>query len=143
MKKKLRALSISIGVVYLLFGALKFVPNLSPAETIGSETVSALFGGLVAPSVCIIMLAVLEVIIGLSLLSSRTLKAGVLLAFFHMVMTFTPFLIFPDQTFSSYNTIAPSLLGQYIIKNIIIICALVVIYPEPAPMVEHKEYTYL
>ena len=142
MKKKLRALSLSIGVVYLLFGALKFVPNLSPAETIGSETVSVLFGGFITPSVSLLLLALLEVVIGTLLFSTRTLRAGVLLAFFHMVMTFTPFLIFPDQTFSNYSIIAPSLLGQYIIKNIIIICALIVIYPEPKKTIKQNEYTY-
>lgn len=141
MKKKLRALSLSIGFVYLLFGALKLVPNLSPAESIGSETASMLCGGIIAPSACIILLAVLEVLIGSLLMSQRTLKVGVLLAFFHMIMTFTPFLFFPELTFGGYETMAPSLLGQYIIKNIIIICALIVIYPVQNEM-NNKHYTY-
>lgn len=141
MKKKLRALSLSIGFVYLLFGGLKLVPNLSPAESIGSETASMLCGGIIAPSICIILLAVLEVLIGLLLMSQRTLKVGVLLAFFHMIMTFTPFIFYPELTFGSADTLAPSLLGQYILKNIIIICALLVIYPTDTSRV-NTSYTY-
>jgi len=129
MKKKLTALSISIGIIYLLFGGLKFFPNLSPAESIGSNTASMLCGGILAPTICIKLLALLEITIGLLLLSNRTLKIGILLAFGHMVMTFTPFIFFPELTFGGADTFTPSLLGQYILKNIIIICALVVIYP--------------
>lgn len=129
MEKKLTALSISIGFIYLLFGGLKFFPNLSPAEAIGCDTVMTISGGIIPDFVCIKLLALLEVVIGLMMMSKRTLRYGIWLALFHMVMTFTPFLLFPDLTFGAADSLAPSLLGQYIIKNIVIICALLVIYP--------------
>jgi uncharacterized membrane protein YkgB len=129
MNGKHRLLAISIGIVYLLFGGLKFFPSLSPAESIGINTVQALTFGLFSAKSCILLLALFEVSIGLLLLCKVCLKPAIWAAMFHMIMTFTPFVFFPGETFAmEYETL--SLLGQYIIKNIVIISALVTIYPK-------------
>lgn len=127
-RRKLTLLTISIGIVYFYFGALKFFPNLSPAEQIGSTTVCKICFNLVSPEICLLMLALLEVAIGICLMARIYLKPTIWIAMFHMVMTFTPFLFFPELIFQE-SFLSPSLLGQYIYKNIIIICALLVIYP--------------
>ena len=128
MRSKLRILTISLGLVFLYFGALKLFPNLSPAEDIGISTVEKLTFGLISSKLAIYLLALLEVGIGLCLVTRSCLKTVVIIAIAHLVLTFTPFLFFPDLTFrSSFGT--PSLLGQYIIKNIVLISALLVIYP--------------
>ena len=131
MNKKHKALTISIGLVYILFGFLKFFPNYSPAEAVGIDTVAVLTFGLFDQQLAIIALALLEVGIGLLLVSGRFLRIGVGLALAHMVCTFAPFFIFPELTFGAEMP-SPSLLGQYILKNIVFICALVAIYPTAA-----------
>lgn len=128
MNSKHRALTISIGTVYILFGLLKFFPNYSPAEAVGIDTVSVLTFGLFDQQVAIIALALLEVAIGFSLVSGRWLKIGIGVAMGHMVCTFAPFFIFPELTFGA-EMLSPSLLGQYILKNVVFICALIAIYP--------------
>jgi uncharacterized membrane protein YkgB len=128
MNIKYRLLAISIGVIYLLFGGLKFFPNLSPAETIGIETVQMLTFFQFSSKMAILSLAVFEISIGLLLLCNRCRKIAIGLAICHLILTFTPFLFFPGEVFSlEYNSL--SLLGQYILKNIVIIFALVILYP--------------
>ena len=130
MNIKYRLLAISIGIIYLLFGGLKFFPNLSPAETIGIETVQMLTLFKFSDSMAILSLATFEIVIGLLLLCHKCRKIAITLAICHLVLTFTPFLFFPNQVFSM-ETNSLSLLGQYILKNIVLIMALVILYPSP------------
>ncbi len=119
-------LRISIGVVFLWFGALKFIPGASPAEQLATKTISVLTFGVVKPAVSIYLLASLEVIIGIALILRVFLRTTLLLLFFQMLGTVTPLFIFPHETFSSIPFV-PTLEGQYIIKNIILISAGIVI----------------
>lgn len=128
MNLKLRLLSISIGIIYLLFGVLKFFPELSPAETIGINTVQMLTFFQFTPKMAIFSLASFEISIGLLLLCYKCRKIAITLAITHLVLTFTPFIFFPGEVFT-LETNSLSLLGQYILKNIVIICALVILYP--------------
>ena len=125
---KLNLLTYSIGIVFILFGMLKFFPNLSPAEEIGSLTVKALSFGILSKKMALLSLAILEVAIGLGIFIPRFRKVTIILAIAHMICTFSPFFIFPSESFAG-DSFAPTLLGQYILKNIILICALLVIYP--------------
>ena len=99
--KSLDYLSISIGFIYLWFGALKFFPTISPAETLATNTVVALTGGLMHAEVAIISLAIMEVGIGVGLIFLNGRKFWLRLAIFHMVCTFTPLFLFPDLSFGS------------------------------------------
>ena len=113
-----RVLRISIGVIYLWFGVLKFFYGLSPAEQVASQTIHQLTFGLLPDHLAIQTLAVWECLQGVLLISCRFMKTVLLLMFVHMAFTFTPFVFFPQQTFSHMGF---TLLGQYIMKNIIII----------------------
>lgn len=119
-------LGITIGVVYLWFGILKFFPALSPAEDLAKQTIQALTFGLVSPKVSIILLAVWETLIGLALISNVYRKTIIWVTFVHILLTFSPFFLFPEQSFSSLPY-GFTLLGQYIFKNIIIVGALIVL----------------
>lgn len=126
---KERILAVSIGLVYLWFGSLKFFPGISPAEDLAVNTIQKLFLGLPSASLSSIALAVLEVGIGLCLVFNCRLQFVIWVALGHMLLTFTPFFFFPDQSFR-ISPFVPTMIGQYIAKNIIIICALWMIYPE-------------
>lgn len=113
-----RILRISIGVIYLWFGVLKFFYGLSPAEQIAAQTIHQLTFGLLSDHFAILSLAVWECALGTLLISRYFMKPVLLMMFVHMACTFTPFIFFPQQTFSHLGF---TLLGQYIMKNIIII----------------------
>lgn len=125
---KLNLLRYSIAIIFLLFGGLKLFPQLSPAEIIGVETVDRLTNGFFSKDVCIYALAIFEIIIGASLLFERWIRISVPLAIIHLCLTFTPFLFFPGEVFN-LSVYSLSLLGQYILKNIVIISALLILYP--------------
>lgn len=118
-------LRIAMGTVFLWFGVLKFFSGLSPAEDLAARTIEILTLGIVTPAVALPILALWESLIGLGLLSGRFLRATLFLLAVQMVGTFTPLVLFPDETWSSF--LVPTLEGQYIIKNIVIIGAAMVV----------------
>jgi uncharacterized membrane protein YphA (DoxX/SURF4 family) len=117
---------VSLGVVFLWFGALKFIPGLSPAEDLAGRTIDQLSGGMVGPALSVPVLAAWECLIGLGFLSGRFLRATLLLMAVQMIGTFTPLLLFPAETFTQFPY-APTLEGQYIIKNVVLIAAAMVL----------------
>lgn len=117
---------IGLGVVFLWFGALKFVPDLSPAQDLAARTIQRLSLGLIEPSVSVPVLAAWECLIGLGLMSGRFLRATLLLLAVQMIGTATPLLLFPAETFTRFP-LAPKLEGQYIIKNVVLIGAAMVV----------------
>ncbi len=134
---KERMLSISMGVVYFWFGALKFVPNLSPAEDLAKNTIHHLTFGLIPDEVSIILLAFWEVGLGLLLIIGLFRRQAVIFALIHMVCTFTPLLFFPNDVFGE-EPLSLTLVGQYIMKNLIIIAVLVSIYERKSVPVKRE-----
>lgn len=119
-------LRIGLGIVFLWFGALKFFPNLSPAEDLATRTIETLTFGLVQPQLSLPLLAALETLIGLGLLTGKFMRITLLLLLFQMIGTVTPLFLFPSETFTQFPY-APTLEGQYIIKNIVLVAAGLVI----------------
>ena len=121
-----RLLRISLGVVFFWFGVLKFFPGLSPATKLVLETIDVLTFGRVPHSVAINVLAAWECAIGLGLLFGVALRATLALLFVQMLGTITPIFFFPSLVFTRVPY-APTLEGQYIIKNLVLISAGIVI----------------
>ena len=125
-----RMLCISIGIVYVWFGLLKFFPGLSPADILAKQTISLLTFNIIPENVGILLLAIIEVAIGLCLIFNIQLKKVIVAALIHLVLTFIPVVFFPEISFSK-APFSLTLVGQYIIKNIVIISALLLIYQSP------------
>ncbi len=119
-------LRISLGLIFFWFGVLKFFPGLSPADQLASTTITTLSLGIVPGDVAVFVLAVWECAIGFGLIFGVFLRATLLLLFLQMLGTFTPLLLFPGETFTRFPY-APSLEGQYIIKNLVLIAAGIII----------------
>ena len=123
-------LSMSIGILYLWFGTLKFFPDQSPAEDLAKNTISVLTFNQIPPNVSIVLLAIWETLVGVLLITNIYRRVAVFLALAHMILTFTPLFIIPEQVFVDMP-FQLTLVGQYIIKNIVIIVALVSLYQLP------------
>jgi uncharacterized membrane protein YphA (DoxX/SURF4 family) len=119
-------LRVALGIVFLWFGALKFFPGLSPAQDLAARTIEMLTFGIVEPGVSLPVLAAWECLIGIGLLLGRFLRVTLLLLAVQMVGTMTPLFLFPTETFTQFP-IAPTLEGQYIIKNLVLIGAAMVV----------------
>ncbi len=115
-------LRVALGIVFLWFGVLKFFPDLSPAETLAARTIEQLTFGTIKPDVALPLLATWETLIGLGLIVGRWLRAVLFLLAVQMVGTFTPLLLFPNETFTIFPLV-PTLEGQYIIKNLVMVAA--------------------
>lgn len=117
---------LSLAVVFLWFGALKFIPGMSPAEDLAARTIEQLSGGAVGPALSVPVLAAWECLIGLGLLTGRFLRGTLLLMGLQMIGALTPLLLFPAETFTRFPY-QPTLEGQYIIKNVVLIAAAMVV----------------
>ena len=111
-------LRISIGIIYIWFGVLKFFEGASPAESLAIRTISVLTFDLFADEVIITGLAILETVIGAGLVSGLFLRGTLLLLYLQLIGTFTPILIFPGEVFTGFP-FGLTLEGQYIVKNLI------------------------
>lgn len=114
-------LRLAVGVVYVWFGALKLVPGMSPAEDLVRATVPWLPGGFFLP-----FLGLWEIAIGLGFLTGRALRITILLLFLQMPGTLAPTVLLPHRVFSVFP-FALTLEGQYIVKNLVLIAAALVI----------------
>jgi uncharacterized membrane protein YphA (DoxX/SURF4 family) len=122
----LRLLRISLGIVFLWFGALKFFPGLSPAHDLAARTIEKLTFGAVHAGVSVPILATWECLIGLGLLFGIFMRATLLLLAVQMAGTLMPLVLFPGEVFTRIPY-APTLEGQYIIKNAVLISAAIVL----------------
>lgn len=117
---------VGLGIVFLWFGVLKFFPGLSPAQDLAIRTIDLLTFGLIPSNVSIMLLAAWECAIGIGLISGKFLRATIFLLLAQMLGTVTPLALFPREAFAVVP-IAPTLEGQYIIKNIVLVSAALVI----------------
>lgn len=128
-KPRYSYLSFPVGILYLWFGALKLFPGLSPAEELAADTIERLTLHLFQSDLPVLMLAFWECTIGLFLLFNRALQFVVPMAILHILLTFTPLLLLPDQVYAK-NPLVLTITGQYIVKNIVILHVLFVILKE-------------
>lgn len=120
------SLRVSLGVVFLWFGVLKFFPGMSPAESLATETIQLMTGGLVPPRVSLVVLALWECAIGVGLITGRALRTTLLLLFLQMPGTVMPLFLFPELSFQSVPFVL-TMEGQYIVKNLVLVAAGLVI----------------
>lgn len=112
---------LALGIVFIWFGALKMIGDLSPAYDLVAATVYWL-----TPEIIIPLIGLWEVAIGVAFLFPPLTRLALLLLIPQMPATFLPLVLLPAVTF----TVVPlglTLEGQYIVKNLVIIaCALII-----------------
>ncbi len=123
-------IAVSFGIVYLWFGLLKFFPQWSPAEAFARKTIALLTFNLVPHPLSIKALAFWETTIGVLFLLNWFRKTTIILTLVHLTLTLTPLFLLPHQVFSQFP-FQLSLVGQYVIKNVILIAALITLYSHP------------
>ena len=124
-QKGILALRLSFGIIFIWFGVLKPL-GLSPAEPLVIATVQWLpfFDG----EWWLAIIGWWEVAIGVAFLFRRTIRVAIALLALQMVGTFMPLILLPDVTFQAgHLPYGPTMEGQYIIKNLMIISAALVV----------------
>ena len=115
---------IPIFIIFFWFGFLKIV-DLSPAQELVQDT--AYWMPFLSAEMWTYVIGFWEVLIGVFFLFKKTTLIAMLLLLIQMSGTFLPLVILPEITFQDSNPFLPTLEGQYIIKNIIIITAALII----------------
>jgi len=113
-------LRISLGIIFVWFGLLKPF-GVSAANDLVANTVYWL-----RPELFVPFLGWWEVVIGICLLYRPLIRIGILLMAFQMAGTFLPLILLPDIVYGN-TPFALTLEGQYIVKNIVLISAAIVI----------------
>ena len=125
-------LRIALGLVYFHFGFLKFFPDLSPAEMLATQTVMRLSIGWLDARTALLVLATFECAIGLGFLFNLKMRWLLVVFLFHMAGTFAPLFVLPELAFK-IAPFAPTLEGQYILKNVVFVAAgLSILWPNLA-----------
>jgi len=117
----LSILRVGLGIVFFWFGALKVIPDMSPAEELVKNTVY-----FIDPDIFLPILAVWEMLIGLGLIFNRLMRFTLFLLFLQMPGTALPLVILPDVVWQSFPFVL-TLAGQYIVKNLVLIGAGIVL----------------
>jgi uncharacterized membrane protein YphA (DoxX/SURF4 family) len=120
-KYAITCLRVALGITYLWFGALK-VFGVSPVEDLLAKTVYLLPKEVVVP-----MIGIWEIAIGIGLLFRLALRVTLLLFFFQLMGTFMVLIIHPQEAFQNGNPLMLTQTGEFIIKNLILLTAGIVV----------------
>ncbi|NEE00004.1 DoxX family protein [Phytoactinopolyspora halotolerans] len=112
-------LRVSLGLVFLAFGAIKLA-GVSPAEDLAVRTVDTLTLGMVSGDAALLMTALVEMAIGVTLTTGRMLKTGLVILGGSLVAIMSPLVLFFGEMFPDG---APTLAAQYVLKDIILVAA--------------------
>ena len=116
----IRLLRWSVAIVFIWFGGLKTV-GMSPAQELVARTVYW-----VSPEVFIPIRGWWGALIGLRPLFRPLARFAIALLFLQMPGTFLPLVLLPDICFTSVP-FGLTIEGQYIIKNLVLISAAIVV----------------
>jgi uncharacterized membrane protein YkgB len=111
---------VALAIVFIWFGLLKPLGK-SVANDLVTRTVYWVDPGWFVP-----LLGWWEVAIGVCMLIRPLLRLAILLLFLQMPGTFLPLVLLPQVCFVSVPFV-PTLEGQYIIKNLVLIAAAIVV----------------
>jgi len=119
------AVRISFGIIFIWFGILKPL-GISAAEQLVIATVPWL--PVFEAETWVAIIGWWEVLIGIFFLFRKTTRIAIALLGLQMVGTFMPLVMLPEITFQpGLIPFGPTLEGQYIIKNLMIISAALVV----------------
>ncbi len=122
------ALRISVGVVFIWFGGLK-VLDVSPVSDLVANTVYWLDASWVVPA-----LGVMEVLVGLCLVTRRFLRLALLWFALQLLGTFMVFLVVPHVAFSEGNPLLLTVEGEFVAKNLVLLAAGLVVGSSVPPL---------
>jgi uncharacterized membrane protein YkgB len=117
---------VALGIIFLWFGILKFLPTVTPVDLLAERTLTMITFHQFTGEHCLHVLAVWECMIGLGLLSGRLLRLTLVLLFLQLPGTFVPLVLLVQETWVHFP-VFPTFEGQYIIKNIALIAAGIII----------------
>lgn len=109
-------LRVSLGVIFVWFGLPK-VLGLSPVNDLVGDVVPW-----IPPEIFVPALGALQVIVGVGFLLRPLLRVALMVFFVHMPGTMLPLILLPEVCFTQFP-LAPTIEGQYVLKNLVLVTA--------------------
>lgn len=126
---------IALFVVFFWFGALKVIGN-SPANPLVATLLERTLP-FITFNQFIVLFGIYEMIIGLAFLIPHLERLAIALLVPHMITTLMPLILLPAVTWQGW--FVPTLEGQYIIKNLVIIGLAIALASHLEPMKKKAE----
>jgi uncharacterized membrane protein YkgB len=123
---------ISLFIIYFWFGILKIFDVSAAIPLVRALMEKTFLIYFLTPEVFLVLFSCYEMAIGLSFLVPKLTRFSIVLTLAHMVMTVLPLFLLLDSTWQGFLT--PTLEGQYIIKNLLIITAVIYIGSRLSPI---------
>lgn len=111
---------ISLFIVFFWFGLLKAI-GLSPAGSLVHGLFDSTLAGLLPFHAFYVGFALFECLIGILFIIKGAERIVIPLLFIHMITTFLPLIFLPSESWQA--PFVPTLVGQYIIKNLVLVAA--------------------
>ena len=124
----------SIFLIFFWFGFIKLL-GLSPASPLAKALVEQTVG-LQYFDTLFVVLALMECIIGILFLFPKATRIVVPLLLAHILIVCSPLLLVPAYTWQSF--LVPTLEGQYIIKNAVVVAVAIGIAASAQPLRNKK-----
>jgi uncharacterized membrane protein YkgB len=121
-------LRIALGVVFVWFGALK-VAGVSAVGGLVASTVPFLDSAWFVP-----VLGVVEIVIGVAFATGRLLRVVLPVFAAHMAGTFLVLITLPDVAFQGANPLALTAVGEFVVKNLVLLTAGLVVASGVRPL---------
>jgi uncharacterized membrane protein YkgB len=125
-------LRISLGAVFLWFGLLKIF-DVSPVSGLVTKTIYWFDPDVVVPA-----LGAFEVFVGLCLVAGRLMRIALPLLVLQMAGTFLVLILLPDVAFRGGNPLLLTVEGEFVVKNLVLLSAALVIGSRLAPLGEGR-----
>lgn len=116
-----RLLRLALGITFIWFGVLKVIGR-SPVADLVAQTVYWL-----PPAFFVPFLGWWEVVVGLGLLAGVALRLVLLLFWLQMAGTLLVLILRPELAFQSGNPLLLTVIGEFVVKNLVLIAAGLVI----------------
>lgn len=116
---------VALFIVYAWFGFLKIIGH-SPAEELVQSLARITLEPYISSDFFVYLLGYFECTLGILWLFPKFTKLAFWILAFHLGTTFLPMIFMADQIWQELLT--PSLVGQYIIKNIVLLASAMTIY---------------
>lgn len=128
-------LRVCLGLVFVGFAIPKFFPGLSPAEPLVTKAVDMLTLGVLHGQAAMVVTALVECFVGLTLVFGTFLRIGLLVFGLAVLGFLSPLVLFPGDLFAG----GPTLEAQYILKDIVLFAAgMVVAAKTPGARLERE-----
>jgi putative oxidoreductase len=123
-------LRIAIGTVFVWFGALELTGD-TPVARLVADTLPFLPKGFIVPA-----LGIFEVLLGVALLIGRRLDLVVIPLVLHLTGTFLVLVVTPQTAFANHNPLMLTMVGEFVVKNVVLIAAALVVATKCAQRIE-------